>query len=213
MTAFFRRGSTGRVKSKSKTRELIESLVVALVLFLFLRTFVLQAFRIPSSSMEDTLLIGDFLFINKLEYGARIPFTDWRLPGFRDPQPGDIIVFAFPADDGQQRVDFIKRCVAVGGQTVEMRQKQLYVDGELQDEPYVHHGDPYVRRGRDEFEELTVPEGHLFMMGDNRDFSHDSRVWGPLPMRLVHGRAFVRYFSWDSERRRIRFTRMLTGVE
>ncbi len=206
--------NTRRAARKSKTREFSESLLVALVVFLVLRTFVLQAFRIPSSSMEETLLIGDFLFINKIEYGARIPFTAARIPGFREPRPGDIVVFRFPEgiESPGPHVDFIKRCVAVGGQTVEMRERQLYVDGIPQEEPFVCHQDSYSNPMRDSFGPLTVPRGHLFMLGDNRDHSHDSRYWGTLPMEQVHGRAFVRYFSWDQVGRRVRFDRLLTAV-
>jgi len=200
--------------ARSRGRELAESAVIALVLFLILRTFILQAFRIPSSSMEDTLLIGDFLFITKFEYGARIPLTDWRLPGFRQPKPGDIIVFKFPGSSGggEPGADFIKRCVAVEGQTVEMRNKQLYVDGLLRDEAYVQHRAPFYRPERDDFGPITVPPGHLFMLGDNRDHSHDSRFWGALPMRFVHGRAFIRYFSWDPQRKRVRLRRIFMPV-
>jgi len=200
-----------KVQAKPRWREYSESAVVAVVLFLILRTLVIQAFRIPSASMEDTLLIGDFLFITKFEYGAKIPLTDVRLPGLREPRPGDIIVFRFPGEG--RRVDYIKRCVAVAGQTVEMRRKQLYVDGVLQDEPYVKHVAAGYNPLRDDFGPITVPPGHLFMMGDNRDQSNDSRMWGTLPMEEVHGRAFIRYFSWDPEHFRIRLGRMFTRVQ
>jgi signal peptidase I len=179
-------------------RETFRSLIWAVVLFLIIRSLAFQAFRIPSESMEDTLLVGDFLFINKLTYGPRIPFTHTRLPGFRDPQPGDIIVFDFPRDPSQ---DYIKRCVAVEGQTVEIREKVLYVDGIPQDEPFVKHSNPRLRRGLDEYGPIRVPEGKLFMMGDNRDNSQDSRTWGLLDMAHVHGKAEIIYFSWDSEGR------------
>lgn len=199
---------------KGPMHETIDTVVWAVVLFLILRTFVVQAFRIPSPSMEDTLMIGDFLFINKVEYGARIPFTDWRLPGLRDPRPGDIIVFQKPSGDdpGEREVDFIKRCVAVGGQTVEMREKRLLVDGLPQVEPYALNKDPFLRPERDDWGPLTVPENQLFMLGDNRDYSHDSRFWGCVPMEKVRGRAFIRYFSWDGEKKRIRFNRMFRPV-
>ncbi|MCK4303383.1 MAG: signal peptidase I [Candidatus Eisenbacteria sp.] len=206
--------SGGRPRPVSKGREFVGSMLVAVVLFLILRTFVLQAFRIPSGSMEETLLIGDFLFINKLEYGARVPFTSFRLPGFRQPRPGDIIVFRFPGSGkaGQRKVDYIKRCVAVGGQRVEMRGKQLYVDGARQDESYAQYRSPHAPPQYVSFGPLTVPPGHLFVMGDNRDHSSDSRFWGTLPMEFVHGRAFVRYFSWDPEAKRIRLRRIFTPV-
>jgi signal peptidase I len=204
------RGGHPRVgtRRKSRLREFIGSLAVALVLFLVIRTFLLQAFRIPSASMEDTLLIGDFLFINKIEYGAKIPFTPWRLPGLRDVGAGDVIVFRFPGT-GEKR-DFIKRCVAVAGQTVEMRSARLYVDGQLVDEPHAKHVDSRRVSARDDFGPLLVPPGHLFMLGDNRDCSQDSRGWGTLPLESVHGRAFIRYFSWDPVEKTIRWKRLLT---
>jgi len=199
---------------KSRGRELLEAVLVAAVLFLVLRSFVVQAFRIPSPSMEDTLLVGDFLFISKLDYGARVPLFDRRLPALRPMAPGDVIVFRLPEDaaEGDEPVDFIKRIVAVAGQTVEMRNKRLYVDGEPVAEPYVKHLDPTIRPARDDFGPLTVPPERLFVLGDNRDFSDDSRFWGPLPTKNVHGRALIRYFSWDPESKWIRFKRLFTMV-
>ena len=172
---------------------------MAVVLAFFVRAFFIQAFRIPSESMEDTLLIGDFLFANKLIYGPKVPFTDKRLPGVRDPKPGDIIIFKYPGD---KKTDYIKRCVAVEGQTVELKGRTLYVNGVAQNESYAkyYHGSnfgPYI-----------VPEGHIFMMGDNRDNSADSRVWGPLPKSLILGKAMFIYFSLNSSDRFIRFSRI-----
>ncbi|MFI5369935.1 MAG: signal peptidase I [Candidatus Eisenbacteria bacterium] len=188
-------GGTGR---RSTVREYVEAILWALVLTTFLRTFVIQAFRIPSESMVKTLLVGDFLFVNKFEYGAKIPFTHVRLPGVRKPQRGDIIVFQFPQDPSK---DFIKRCVAVGGETLQIRDKVVYVNGRPLDEPYVVHSDTTVRPAgfdyRDNFGPYLVPKGDLFMMGDNRDNSNDSRYWGPLDMDLVKGRAMFLYWSWD----------------
>ncbi|MCK4414591.1 MAG: signal peptidase I [Candidatus Eisenbacteria sp.] len=204
----------GRRRRKSRSRETVETLLVALVLFVLLRAFVIQAFRIPSPSMEDTLLVGDFLFISKLDYGPRVPFADWRAPGLREVRAGDVIVFRFPAEAqaGSKAVDYIKRCVAVGGQRVEMRAKRLYVDDELVVEPYVKHLDPAVRTERDTWGPIEVPQGHLFMLGDNRDFSNDSRYWGALPMKNVHGRAIIRYFSWDPGKKWVRFERLFSLV-
>lgn len=196
-------------QSRSTLREYVEAALWALVLTLFLRAFVIQAFRIPSESMRDTLLVGDFLFVNKFEYGPKIPFTQIRMPGLRSPQPGDVIVFQFPQDPSK---DFIKRCVAVGGQTVQVKDKQLVVDGEPREEPYVIHTDPNVRPAgydfRDNFGPYTVSAGELFMMGDNRDNSNDSRYWGALDMDLVKGRAMFLYWSWDSERSWPRWNRL-----
>jgi signal peptidase I len=180
--------SQTRAKTKSRTREYVEAVLIAVILALVFRQFVIQAFRIPSGSMEKTLLVGDFLFVNKFLYGAKLPWTDIRLPAVRQPQRGDIIVFKSPSDGR----DFIKRCVAVAGDTLELRGTELYINGELQDEPYAQ----YVRHGRrGVFGPIVVPEGHLFMMGDNRDNSQDSRVWGFLPLHMVKGKAMFIYFS------------------
>jgi len=185
---------------KSQVREYVEALVVAGLLTLFLRQFVLQAFRIPSESMCDTLLVGDFLFVNKFEYGPKLPFTHVRLPGYRKPHPGDVIVFDFPPDPSKQ---FIKRCVATGGQTVEIRHKDVWVDGVRRVEPYVKHisptEEPEGYTNRDNYRPPTVPPGQLFMMGDNRDNSYDSRFWGPVDMDLVKGHAMFTYFSTSGD--------------
>jgi signal peptidase I len=201
-------------KPRSVLREYVEAALWALVITLFLRAFVIQAFRIPSASMEDTLLIGDFLFVNKFEYGPKIPFTHIRLPGLRAPRRGDVIVFQFPGDPSK---DFIKRCVATGGQTVEIRNKQVAVDGRALTEPYTIHSDPTVRPSgydyRDNFGPYTVPSGNLFMMGDNRDNSNDSRFWGPLQMDLVKGRAMFLYWSWNGEKNWPRWNRIFHLIQ
>jgi signal peptidase I len=187
-------------------RETLKSFAWALVLFLIIRSFAFQAFRIPSPSMEDTLLVHDFLFISKLTYGPNIPFTHTRLPGLRHPKPGDIIVFQNPVNPKE---DYIKRCVAVGGQTVEYKNKILYVDGVRRDEPFTKHIDPRIEPGiRDNFGPVRVPPGNLFMMGDNRDNSMDSRYWRFLPERLIRGKAAFIYFSWDADTKLPRFGRM-----
>jgi signal peptidase I len=199
----------GESRLKHEIRETFRSLVWAIVLFLLIRSFAFQAFRIPSPSMEDTLLIHDFLFISKLVYGPNIPFTHTRIPGIRKPKPGDVIVFQNPENPKE---DYIKRCVAVGGQTVEVRNKVLYVDGVAKVEPYVKHTDPRIIPGRDIFGPVRVPEGHLFMMGDNRDNSQDSRYWSFLDLRLVRGKAEIIYFSWNGEKNLPRFPRFLRRI-
>jgi len=192
-----------KTRKKSIIREYTEIIVLAVALALFVRTFFVQAFRIPSESMEDTLLVGDFLFANKLLYGPKLPFVDWRLPAIREPKPGDIVIFKYPGD---HKTDYIKRCVAVAGQTVELKGNKLYVDGELQHEDYTKYvfGDRPDRH----FGPYTVPEGHIFMMGDNRDNSADSRAWGPLDLNLVMGKAMFIYFSWNPSSNTIRFSRI-----
>jgi signal peptidase I len=197
-------------KPRSIVREYVEAALWALVITLFLRAFVIQAFRIPSESMKDTLLVGDFLFVNKFEYGPKIPFTHIRLPGLRQPRRGDVIVFQFPQDPSK---DFIKRCVATGGETLEIKNKQVSVNGAALREPYAIHSDPTVKPAgyeyRDNYGPYTVPKSDLFMMGDNRDNSNDSRYWGPLEMDLVKGRAMFLYWSWDGERNWPRWNRIL----
>jgi signal peptidase I len=197
------RSSSKKTQKKSIVREYAEIIVLAVALALFVRTFFIQAFRIPSESMEDTLLVGDFLFANKFLYGAKMPFVDWRLPAIRDPQPGDIIIFKYPGD---KKTDYIKRCVAVEGQTVELKHNVLYVDGDPVDEDYTKyvHSSNYPRQ----YASYTVPEDHVFMMGDNRDNSADSRAWGPLPKDLITGKAMFIYFSWNSDSHTVRFSRI-----
>ena len=181
---------------RSVVREYVEAGLWAVALTFVLRAFVIQAFRIPSESMVPTLLKGDFLFVNKFEYGPKIPFTHLRLPGIRGPRRGDVIVFQYPRNPHQ---DFIKRCIATGGQTIEVHDKQVIVDGDTLREPYTIFSDPSVRPAgfepRDNFGPYTVPKGDLFMMGDNRDNSNDSRFWGPVKMDLVRGHAMFIYFS------------------
>ncbi len=205
-------------RPKSTVMEYVEAIVWALVLTLMLRAFVIQAFRIPSESMVPTLLVGDFLFVNKFEFGPKIPFTHIRLPGLRAPRRGDVIVFQWPVNPSK---DFIKRCIATGGQTIEVRGKKVIVDGDTLREPYAVHIDPGLHpQGydvRDYFGPFTVKPGELFMMGDNRDNSNDSRFWGPVNMDLVKGHAMFIYFStaggnlWDFLPK-IRFERLLHPV-
>jgi signal peptidase I len=187
-------------RPKSVVREYAESIIIAIVLALVIRTFVVQAFKIPSGSMEDTLLIGDHILVNKLSYGIQLPFLDvsTRVFGLMgDPERGDIIVFPFPRDPSR---DFIKRVVGLPGDRIEVRQHRVYINGESLKEPYVKlderaamHASRYSHGGPD-----VVPPGKLFVMGDNRDNSADSRDWGFLDSAQVKGRAFIIYWSWDS---------------
>lgn len=192
--------ATRRTQKPSAFRENVESLAWAVVMMLVLRVFLLQAFRIPSESMRDTLLVGDFLFVSKVDYGAKIPFTHVRLPGLRKPRTGDVIVFQYPRNPS---IDYIKRCIATGGQTVEIRDQKVFVDGKELIEPYARHTDttivPAHLSPRDNLGPFTVPPGQLFMMGDNRENSEDGRFWGLLPMDLVKGRAVFIYFSTASQ--------------
>jgi signal peptidase I len=191
-----------KATKKDAAREWVKSILIALVLALATRATVVQAFRIPTSSMEETLLVGDFLLVNKFLYGAKIPFTNFRLPKIRDPKRGDIIVFRHPTEGK----DFIKRCVGLPGDTVEIRNDVVYVNGGAVDEPYkILHG---FSRSMSNFGPIVVPEGHLFMLGDNRHNSYDSRSWGPLDERNIKGKAMVIYFSWDKQRHFPRWTRI-----
>ena len=205
--------ATREKKPKSLLREYLDTAIYAVALTLLLRVFVVQAFRIPSESMVPTLLVGDFLFVNKFEYGAKIPFTHLRLPGITKPHQGDVIVFQYPQDPSR---DYIKRCVATGGQTVEVKDKGLNVEGRPMEEPYVQHSDAVVRPAsldpRDNFGPYTVPPGNLFMMGDNRDNSNDSRYWGPVDFDLVRGKAMFIYWSWDGDRNWPRFQRLFKAI-
>ena len=209
-----------RARTKSTIREYLEAIVLAAILTVVIRGLVIQAFRIPTGSMEDTLLVGDFLFVNKMIYGSEIDIgwsgnriLYYRFPAIREPKPGDIIVFRYPDDPAR---DFIKRCVAIEGQTVEIRDKVLYVNGVAPEEPHAVHKDPRVLPGetnpRDNFGPYVVPDDHIFMLGDNRDNSHDSRFWGALPRSLVKGKSMFLYWSWDGERRLPRWNRLLRSV-
>ena len=200
-------------KPRSIVREYVEAALWALVITLFLRAFVIQAFRIPSESMKNTLLVGDFLFVNKFEYGPKIPFTHQRLPGLRQPRRGDVIVFQFPQDPSK---DFIKRCIATGTETIEIKNKLVSVNGRQLVEPYAIHSDSTVKPAgyeyRDNYGPFTVPAGEMFMMGDNRDNSNDSRYWGTLNMDLVKGRAMFLYWSWDGDKNWPRWNRILSPI-
>jgi len=186
---------TGR---KGKFREYIEAFAVALLIALVVRTLVVQAFKIPSSSMEDTLLIGDHIFVNKFIYGYHVPFTKGRILQYSEPQRGDIIVFVFPEDKSK---DFIKRVIGLPGDTVEIRQKRVFINGEPIGEKYVHFADGTVTdgfaRSRDNLPPIKVPPGKLFVLGDNRDRSYDSRFWGFVDREAVIGKALFIYFSID----------------
>jgi signal peptidase I len=188
-------------RQKSVFREYYEAILVAFILALFVRTFVFENFKIPSGSMMDGLLIGDHLVVNKFVYGHNGSTILHRLLPYRQPRRGDVVVFKYP---NQPRRDFIKRCVALAGDEVEVRNKQLYINGEPQDEPYVvFKGDQGGRlRGLpgDNYGPRVVPEGTIFCLGDNRDNSLDSRFWGPVPLSYVKGRAVLIYWSYKADR-------------
>lgn len=234
---------------ESKPKEYAKAIGSALLIAMVLKTLVFQAFTIPTGSMLETLQIGDFLFVEKLTYGPRTPervrllgvtlvkgLPTVKLPGFRVPEQGDIIVFAYPKD---RNLDYIKRCVAVAGDTVEVIEGVLYVNGEIYESNFGDKdGDhscvpnwtdpescppPRVKKNQAAYlnnpkiktwpwegqaRPYTVPEGHIFMMGDNRYNSADSRFWGPLDVHLVRGKAIFLYWSWDKERTLPRISRL-----
>jgi signal peptidase I len=193
-------------RAKSTFREYAEALLVALALALFIRTFFVQAFKIPSGSMLPTLQIGDHLLVNKLLYGLRIPVYGTRLFDYFEPDRGDIIVFVYPED---REKDFIKRVIGIPGDEIEIRNKKLYRNGEpVGDEAYARYAEPAEPGPRDNFGPVTVPEGHVFVMGDNRDHSFDSRFWGFVPYEDIKGKAFVIYWSWDGDDSWVRWSRI-----
>ena len=188
-------------KRGGKAREYAEAFGMALLIALVVRTLLLQAFKIPSSSMENTLLVGDHIFVNKFIYGYHVPYTKGRILRFSTPKRGDIIVFVFPEDTSK---DFIKRVIGLPGDTVEIRRKTVLVNGTPLEEPYTRFADgmdaELLVRTRDILPPVRVPAGKLFVMGDNRDRSYDSRFWGFVDMDAVLGKALFIYFSIDWNR-------------
>ena len=211
--------STGKdaARPRGGLWEWTKSLLMGFLLFLVLRTFLIQTFTITSGSMEGTLLVGDFLLLNKSAYGATIPGTDKRMPGYAEPTRGDIVVFR----GSHEPIDLVKRLIALPGDTVEMRNSTLLLNGVPREEPYVRHsdrggdqphpwmtwqkdylasGDPATYRPtRDNWGPLVVPPNHYFVLGDNRDESLDSRYWGFVPEPDIKGRAVALYFSYDGQ--------------
>lgn len=188
--------------TKAVIREWIESILIAVILALFIRTFFIQAFKIPSGSMRPTLLEGDKIMVNKLLYGPKIPFTNYKLPGLREPMRGDIVVFKYPED---RKKDFIKRLIAVGGETVEISNGGIIINGK----PVEGHTEIlktyYYDRGHygAEGNAVRVPEDSYFVLGDNSDSSRDSRYWGFVPRNDVIGRAmFIWWPPWRIQKLR-----------
>ena len=226
----------------SRVREYIEALVMAVILALFIRYFVVQAFKIPSGSMEPTLLVGDYLLVNKFLYGVRIPYSDKRMFAFNGPQREDVIVFEYPgqADPavharakrrrglknrvwawlGLDTTDFIKRVKGLPGETIEVRNRKVFINGEMIDDPHAHFaqapidrdGDGRIDQAGANFGPFEIPEGQVFVMGDNRDHSNDSRFWGTVPVENIHGKAFVLYYSRDRQAGKIRWSRIFDRI-
>jgi len=194
----------------------VDLLLSAIAIALVIRTFVVEPFRIPSGSMEDTLLVGDQLFVNRFIYGLHIPFTNARPLALRQPRHGDIVVFVPPH---QRDKDFIKRVIGIPGDTIEIRKNVLYLNGKAQVEPYVMHKDQgRVTPNMSTVPKFIVPAGKYFMMGDNRDRSSDSRIWGFAAKEDLKGKALFIFFSSDASQPRynpftwIRWKRLFKGV-
>jgi len=186
--------------------ENLKIVLIALTMAIVIKTSLVEAYKIPSASMEDTLLVGDFLLANKFIYGARLPVVGWQLPAVRDPESGDVFIFRYPRDPS---VNYIKRCVAGPGQTVQVIDKVLYIDGKVFKDPeHAKFTQPFVKPNLhpapngadwgqpDNFGPYKVPAGQYFAMGDNRDNSYDSRFWGTVPRENVLGRAMLIHWSW-----------------
>jgi signal peptidase I len=192
---------------KSTLREYFESIVIAVILALFIRTFVVQAFKIPTGSMEETLLIGDHLLVNKFVFGPAATGAERALLPIGTIKRRDVLVFKYPEEPAR---DFIKRVIGLPGETVELRDKKVYINGTALDEPYVHFLSPPSGPSelhevtsfdvRERYGPVTVPPDHYFMMGDNRDNSQDSRYWGFLPRENIKGKSLVIYWSYQAER-------------
>ena len=209
---------------KSVPREYLESVVVAVILALFIRTFVVQAFKIPTGSMENNLLVGDHLLVNKFIFAPTVTAAEGEVLPIEPIRRGDVVVFKFPQDPER---DFIKRVIGLPGETLEIRNKRVFIDGAPLDEPYVRFLQPPASGGaeataydvRERYGPVVVPADHYFVMGDNRDNSQDSRWWGFLPRSYVKGRALVIYWSFDEAAgapsnffSRIRWNRLLNQI-
>ena len=196
-----------RLHRGSTIREWVESIVIALILALFIRTFIVQAFKIPTGSMRMTLLEGDRILVNKLRYGPKLPFgiklpffkEKDRLPGFTEPKRGDVVVFVYPED---MKRDFIKRLIAVGGETVEIKEGGIYINDQLIEDPVIRNT-YYYNKGEygETGQKIQVPPNSYFVLGDNSGSSRDSRYWGFVPKELMIGRAELIY--WPPQRIRV----------
>lgn len=190
----------GKSNTKSMTREYVEAIIIAIFLALLIKTFVVQAFKIPSGSMKPTLLVGDHILVGKFVYGITLPFWNRQILHFSDPKREDIVIFRYPVDLSK---DFIKRVIGLPGDTVRIQDKKVFINEQPLDEPYAVHSDgrilPAGVSTRDNMSPVTVPPHSLFVMGDNRDESYDSRFWKFVDLSEVKGKAFVIYWSWNQE--------------
>jgi len=194
--------SKQKSRKKSAFREYAEAAAIAVILALFIRTFAVQAFKIPSGSMEPTLLVGDHILVNKFIYGIKLPYWRNTIVPIRQPQRDDVVVFIYPVEPGK---DFIKRVIGLPGDRVEMVGGKILINGQAHDDKFGYYsdagkpGEPHTRQNR--FGPVVVPENQLFVMGDNRNHSYDSRFWGFVPLSSVKGKAFIIYWSWPHWKR------------
>ena len=182
-----------KIKKKSTLREYAEAAVIAILLALFIRAFVVQAFKIPSGSMEPTLLVGDHILVNKFLYGIKIPYLQTTLIPVGQPERGDIIVFIYPEDRSK---DYIKRVIGLPGERIQIQGREIFINGRPFDDTYGHYDEKAGNPSRSIDGKWDVPKDHFFVMGDNRDHSADSRFWGFVPSTLIKGKAFIIYWSW-----------------
>ncbi len=185
--------------NKKEVKKTFETIVIAILLALFIRTFIVQAFDIPSGSMKPTLLPGDYILVNKFIYGIRIPFVGIRMLSLKEPKRGDVIVFIYPKDPSK---DFIKRVIGVQGETVQIIKGKIYINNMPIPDQWGYFDKkepPGFIESVENFGPVVVPDRSLFVMGDNRNNSEDSRFWGVLPLDNVLGKAFLIYFSWNSK--------------
>ena len=194
---------------KSKVQEYIEAIIIAILIALVIKTFVVQAFKIPSRSMVPTLLVGDQILVNKFIYGVKIPYLRKMIIPVTNPEKGDIVVFIYPNDRSK---DFIKRVIGIAGDKIEIRNKKIFINGKEYSDSYGVYSDnliyPAAIQPRDNFGPVTVPKDSLFVMGDNRDESSDSRYWGFVDIKDVEGKAFIIYWSWNHEDTNLRWRRL-----
>lgn len=193
---------TGTIKTKSTFREYAEAAAIAVLLALFIRTFVVQAFKIPSGSMKPTLLIGDHILVNKFIYGIKIPFIRKTIIPLGKPKRDDVIVFIYPVD---QSKDFIKRVIGLPGEKIEMIGRKIYINGKLFSDKHGYFmnqgGGNHNPDNKNGFAPIVIPDNRYFVMGDNRDHSYDSRFWGFVPSKSIKGKAFIIYWSWPHWKR------------
>jgi len=202
------------IKKKSRLRENVEAIVIAIILALFIRTFIIQAFKIPSGSMIPTLLVGDHILVNKFIYGVRIPYMEEPIIPIEEPKHGDVIVFEYPVEPDK---DFIKRVIGIPGDVIQIKNKKIFVNNKPLKHDHGIYTDPHILPAqispRDNFGPVTVPPNKYFVMGDNRDNSYDSRFWGFVDDSELKGKALIIYWSWDSNDFDVRWNRIGTLIK